>query len=114
MDGYVAKIIAHDSRVAKAIITWQGILQLLEAVLRIENFENDVTVVANFDNGESGLRDGVKFRGGGGGNHSGTFWKLRMVVTCISQRCIERYLHVNISSFLVYSFNDIFDHSCYN
>lgn len=59
MDGYVAKIIAHDSRVTKAIITWQGILQLLEAMLRIENFENDVTVVANFDNGEGGLRDGV-------------------------------------------------------
>lgn len=73
----------------------------------MENFENDVTVVANFGNGKSGLRDGVKFGGGGSGDHSGTFWKLRMAVTCIRQRCIERYLRENISSFLVYSFNDI-------
>lgn len=63
--------------------------------------------MANFGNGKGGLRDGVKFRGGGSGNHSGKFWKLRMVVTCIRQRCIERYLHENIPSLLVYSLNDI-------
>lgn len=60
--------------------------------------------MANFGNGKGGLRDGVKFRGG---DHSGKFWKLRMVVTCIRQRCIERYLHENISSLLVCSLNDI-------
>lgn len=60
--------------------------------------------MANFGNGKGGLRDGVKFRGS---NHSGKFWKLRMVVTCIRQRCIERYLHENISSLLVCSLNDI-------